>query len=73
MPVPVSVRSPVDAFEQYVRGGLERAGVPVDPVELDIMRFIDNLYGPELSALAEADLRGIWTEIPLDPGRAPAA
>ena len=63
----------MDAFEQYVRGGLERAGLTVEPVELDIMRFIDALYGPEIAALAEADLHGVWTEIPLDPGRAPTA
>lgn len=63
----------MDAFEQYVRGGMERAGEPVEQLELDIMRFIDNLYGPEIAALAQADLRGIWTEIPLDPGSAPAS
>ena len=63
----------MDAFEQYVRGGLERAGIPLEQVELDIMRFVDSLYGPELRALAEADLKGIWTEIPLDPGRAPSS
>ena len=73
MPVPVSVRTPVDAFEQYVRGGLERLGEPVEQLELDIMRFIDGLYGPEIAALAAADLRGVWTEIPLDPGSAPVS
>ena len=57
----------------YVRGGLERAGLPLEDVELEIMRFIDGLYGPELAALGEADLKGIWTEIPLDPGKAPAS
>lgn len=63
----------MDAFEQYVRGGLERAGESVEQLELDIMRYIDNLYGPEIRALMEADLRGIWTEIPLDPSRAPSS
>jgi len=63
----------VDAFEQHVRGGLERAGESVEQLELDIMRYIDNLYGPEIRALMEADLRGIWTEIPLDPSRAPSS
>ena len=61
----------MDAFELYARGGLERAGLPLEDVELDIMRYVDGLYGPELAALAEADLQGVWTEIPLDPGRAP--
>lgn len=63
----------MDAFEQYVRGGLERAGESVERLELEIMRYIDNLYGPEIRALMEADLRGIWTEIPLDPSRAPSS
>lgn len=63
----------MDAFEQYVRGGMARAGLPLDDVELDVMRFVDELYGPELADLAQADLRGVWPEIPLDPGRAPTS
>lgn len=63
----------MDAFDQYVRGGLERAGVEVDATELEIMRFVDAVYGPELAALATADLRGAWPELDLDLTRAPSS
>jgi hypothetical protein len=61
----------VDAFEQSVRTGLELAGVPVDDTDVAVMRAADAVYGPELRALAATDLRGIWAEHDLDPGRAP--
>jgi hypothetical protein len=71
--VPVSVRTPVDALEQFVRGGLARAGLPLEDFELDIIRFADDLYGPEIQALMEADQQGIWPEHDLDPSRAPTS
>jgi hypothetical protein len=63
----------VDAFEQYVRGGLERMGLEVEEMDLEIMRYVDQLYGPELQALMEADLAGMWAENDLDPSRAPSS
>jgi hypothetical protein len=61
----------VDTFEQYVRAGLELAGLEVDEVELGVMRVADGVYGPPLRALEAADLRGVWPETNLDPSRAP--
>jgi hypothetical protein len=61
----------VDAFEQYVRAGLEQAGVAVDDSELAVMRAADAVYGPGFRALAEADLRHVMIEVDLDPSRAP--
>lgn len=63
----------MDAFEQFVRGGMERAGLPLEDFEIDIMRFVDDVYGPELKTLLEADQRGIWPEHDLDPSRAPSS
>jgi hypothetical protein len=61
----------VDAFECYVRAGLELADVPVDDVDLAVMRAADAVYGPAMRALAAADLRDVLPEVDLDPGRAP--
>jgi hypothetical protein len=62
----------VDAFERYVRAGLELAGVPVDEVDLAVMRAADAVYGPGMRALAAADLSGVVPELALDPGRPPS-
>ena len=61
----------MDPFERYVTGGLEHAGVPVEELDVHIMRVADQIYGPPLQALQAADLRDVWPEIPLDPSRAP--
>jgi hypothetical protein len=61
----------VDAFEQYVRTGLELAGMEVDDTELAVMRAADAAYGPGFRALADADLREVLLEADLDPSRAP--
>ena len=61
----------MDAFERYVRAGLELADVPVDDVDLAVMRAADAIYGPGMRALAAADLRDVLPEVDLDPGRAP--
>jgi hypothetical protein len=63
----------VDAFEQFVRGGLAQAGVAVDDTDLAIMRYVDELFAPELQALTSADLQGVWAEPDLDPSRPPRA
>ena len=62
----------MDVFEQHLRAGLELLGHDVDETELAVMRVADGVYGPQLRALVEADLRGIWQEPDLDPSRAPS-
>lgn len=62
----------MDAFEQHVRSGLEQLGYDVDEAELAVMRVADGVYGPQLRALVEADLRSVWQEPDLDPSRAPS-
>jgi hypothetical protein len=61
----------VDAFEQFARGGLEWMGLGADDTDVQIMRYIDEIFGPELRALMTADMNGIWAEPDLDPSRAP--
>jgi hypothetical protein len=61
----------VDTFEQYVRAGLELAGMDVDDTDLAVMRAADAVYGPGFKALADADLRDAPLEADLDPSRAP--
>ena len=63
----------VDAFERHVRAGLELLGHEVDESELAVMRVADGVYGPQLRALVEADLRTAWPEPDFDPSRAPSA
>ena len=61
----------MDAFEQYVRAGLELQGFEVDDVDIQIIRAADAAYGPGMRALQEADLRDVWPESDLDPSRPP--
>ena len=61
----------MDAFEQFVRGGLAQAGLDVTDTDVAIMRYVDQLFGPELGALLAIDMQGMWPEPDLDPGRAP--
>jgi hypothetical protein len=61
----------MDSFEQFVRGGLAQEGVEVSEAEVQIMRYIDSLYGPEMRALEAADLRGVAAEADIDPSRPP--
>ena len=63
----------MDAFEQFARGGLEWQGLSVDDTDLTIMRYIDEIFGPELRALMSADMSGIWAEPDFDPSRAPTS
>jgi hypothetical protein len=62
----------MDALEGYLRGGLERAGVPATDDELAMMRAVDSVYGPALRALQEVDLSLVDAELGLDPARPPA-
>lgn len=61
----------MDAFEQFARGGLAWQGITVDDTDLQIMRYVDALFGQELRALMEADLAAAWPETDFDPSRAP--
>jgi hypothetical protein len=63
----------MDAFEQFARGGLEWQGLPVEAEEIEIMRFIDQIFGPELRALMAVDMNGLWAESDFDPSRAPTS
>jgi hypothetical protein len=62
----------VDALERHVRAGLELLGYEVDERELAVIRVADGVYGRQLRALVEADLRDVWPEPDLDPGRPPS-
>jgi hypothetical protein len=63
----------VDAFEQYVRAGLEVAGHEVDDTDVAVMRAVDAVYGEAMRALGRADLAAVWAEPDLDPSRPPLA
>jgi hypothetical protein len=63
----------VDAFEQFARGGLEWQGLTVSDEEIEVMRFIDQVFGPELRALMAVDMNGLWAETDFDPSRAPTS
>jgi hypothetical protein len=45
----------------------------VDDTEIEIMRVIDQIFGPELRALMAMDMNGLWAEADLDPSRAPTS
>jgi hypothetical protein len=62
----------VDTFEQHVRAGLELLGYDVDESELAIMRVAHGVYGSQLRALVDADLRSVTAEPDLDPSRPPS-
>lgn len=61
----------MDAFEQFARGGLEWQGLSADDTDIEIMRYIDQIFGPEMRALLAADMAGFWPENDCDPSRAP--
>jgi hypothetical protein len=62
----------VDAFEQFVRGGLGLIGLEAGDDEIQIMRFVDGIYGERLRALEAEALGDVWAEPDMDPGRAPS-
>ena len=63
----------MDAFEQFARGGMQWQGLEPSDTDVEIMRYIDAIFGPELRALLAADLAGCWPENDFDPSRAPSA
>jgi len=61
----------VDAFEQWVHGGLAQIGLDADEADVQIMRYVNDLFGPELQALMAADLHNVMPEHGQDLSRAP--
>jgi hypothetical protein len=61
----------LDAFETYIRNGLELRGITVDDTDIAVMRAADAIYGPAIKGLLAADLETALPELPLDPSRAP--
>jgi len=61
----------MDAFERYLRAGMELLGETVDDADLAVARAADAVYGSSLRALDEADLADAWPEPNLDPSRPP--
>ena len=56
-----------------MRASLRVLGYDLDETELAVMRVADGVYGPQLRALVEADLRDVWPEPDPDPSRPPSA
>lgn len=63
----------MDAFESFVRNGLELRGIAVDDTDVLVMRGADAVYGPAIRRLLDADLAAEAHEPGLDPARAPRA
>ena len=61
----------MDAFEQFVRSGLELNGVAVDETDVAIMRVADAVYGTRVRALLGEDLHEVKPELDFDPAREP--
>jgi hypothetical protein len=61
----------MDAFEQFVRSGLELNGVAVDETDVAIMRVADGVYGSRVRALLGEDLHDVKPELDFDPAREP--
>ena len=61
----------MDAFEQFVRAGMELAEQDVDDTDIAIMRVAESVYGSHVRALMNEDLREIKPELAFDPSRAP--
>ena len=63
----------MDAFEQFVRAGMELSEQDVDDTDIAIMRFAEAVYGTQVLALLGEDLREIKPELDFDPARAPTS
>lgn len=63
----------MDVFEQFARAGLEWQGLSADDTDVAVMRYIDEVFGPELRALMTVDMHGLWPETDFDPSRAPSS
>jgi hypothetical protein len=62
----------MDAFEQFVRAGMELAEQDVDDTDIAIMRVAEAVYGSQVRELLAEDLREVKPELAFDPSRAPA-
>jgi hypothetical protein len=62
---------PGDQFDEVARLTLGRYGIPVDEIDLAVMRVAEQVYGPGRDALLAADLSDVQPEHDLDPSRAP--
>jgi hypothetical protein len=63
----------MDAFEQFVRAGMELAENSVDDTDIAIMRVAEAVYGSHIRALLAEDLRDVKPELDFDPTRAPSS
>ena len=63
--------SHMDAFERFVRAGLELNDQPVDDTDIAIMRVAEAAYGSQVRALLGEDLHEVKPELDFDPSRAP--
>jgi hypothetical protein len=63
----------MDAFEQYVRAGMELAGETADDTDIAIMRIAEQVYGSQVRELLGEDLREVKPELDFDPSRAPTS
>ncbi len=63
----------MDAFEQFVRAGMELGGQSVSDTDLAIMRVAESVYGSQVRALLAEDLHDVKPELDFDPSRGPAA
>jgi hypothetical protein len=61
-----------EQFDTLVRLTLGRYGIPVDDVDLAVMRVAERVYGPGRDALLAADLSDVAPEHDLNPSRAPS-
>lgn len=60
-----------ERYDDFARSALAQLGVEVDDTELQIMRAIEQIYGPPREALLAADLSGVEPEVGLDPSGPP--
>jgi hypothetical protein len=63
----------MDAFEQFVRAGMELAEQDVDDTDIAVMRVAEAVYGTQVRALLAEDLREVKPELDFDPSRAPTS
>ena len=63
----------MDAFEQFVRAGMELAEQDVDDTDIAIMRVAEAVYGSQVRELLAEDLREVKPEHDFDPSRAPTS
>jgi hypothetical protein len=58
-------------FDDFVRAGLERLGIELDPAELAVIRAAESIYGAQIDALMRLYLGAVPPEHDLDLSRPP--